>query len=113
MHEVSLMAATVRIATDAARKVGAKRITCLKLRIGTLSSVVPAAMRFAWEVASRDTIAEGARLEIETVSASSWCPLCLLEFRGADFVNECPRCHALSGELRRGRELEIVSVETN
>lgn len=113
MHEVSLMTETVRIATEAARKAGARRVTGLKLRIGTLSSAVPDAMRFAWDVVSSDTIAEGARLEIETVPVSGWCPTCRREFQGTDFVNECPCCHRLSSELRHGRELEITSVETN
>jgi hydrogenase nickel incorporation protein HypA/HybF len=113
MHEVSIMAEAVRMAVAAARKSGAARVTGLKLRVGTLSSAVPEAMRFAWTVVCRDTIADGASLEIESVSATCWCAECREEFPCADFFNECPRCHNPSGELRRGRELEIASVETN
>jgi len=52
-------------------------------------------------------------LEIEGVTAACWCATCAAEFECADFFNECPRCHNVSGELRRGRELEIAGVEIN
>ncbi len=113
MHEVSIMAEAARMAVEAAQAAGARRITGLRLRVGTLSGAVPDAMRFAWDVVSRDTLAAGARLDIESVPGLGWCAECLVEFECADFFNECPRCHNVSSELRRGRELEIASVEMN
>jgi hydrogenase nickel incorporation protein HypA/HybF len=111
MHEVSIMEEAVRLAVDAAKSAGANRVLALRLRVGTLSGVVPEAMRFAFDVVCNDTIAAGASLEIESVQAECWCETCRAEFECADFFNECPRCHNLIGELRRGRELEIASVE--
>jgi hydrogenase nickel incorporation protein HypA/HybF len=96
MHEVSIMEEAVRMAVETAK---------------ALSGAVPEALRFAFDVVCRDTIAEGASLEMETVPAAGWCPVCRAEFECADFINECPRCHNPNGELRRGRELEIASVE--
>jgi hydrogenase nickel incorporation protein HypA/HybF len=113
MHEVSIMESAVRMAVDAAKSAGANRVLALRLRVGTLSGAVPEALRFAFDVVCHDTIAEGASLEMETVPAASWCPVCREEFECADFINECPRCHNPNGELRRGRELEIASVEIN
>jgi hydrogenase nickel incorporation protein HypA/HybF len=113
MHEVSIVAEAVRIAVAAAQESGAAHVTGVKLRVGTLSSAVPEAMQFAWTVVCRGTIADGARLEIESVPAAGWCVACRAEFPAADFFNECPRCHQASGELRRGRELAIASVEVN
>ena len=111
MHEVSIMAEALRMAEDAARSAGASRILKLRLRVGSLSGVAPDALRFAFDVVSRGTLADGASLEIETVPAACWCATCRTEFECADFFNECPRCHDLSGELRRGRELEIAAVD--
>jgi len=100
------------MAVDAAKSAGARRILKLRLRIGSLSGVVPEALRFAFDVVCRGTMAEGATLEIEALPAACWCATCSAEFECADFFNECPRCHNVSGELRRGRELEIAAVET-
>ena len=112
MHEVSIMTEALRMAVEAAKSADASRILKLRLRIGSLSGVVPESMRFAFDVVCHGTMAEGATLEIEAVQAACWCGTCQAEFACADFFNECPRCHNFSGELRRGREMDIVSVET-
>jgi len=111
MHEVSIMEEAVRMAVETAKTAGASRVLVLRLRVGTLSGAVPDALRFAFDVVCHDTMAEGASLEMETVPAAAWCPECRAEFECADFISQCPRCQNLSGELRRGRELEIASVE--
>lgn len=113
MHEVSIMEEAVRVALDAAKCAGASRVIGMRLRVGSLSGVVPDALRFAFDVVCRGTPAEGACLEIEPVAAASWCPRCRSEFATTDFFNECPRCQRISGELQRGREIEIATVETN
>ncbi|MBI5385454.1 MAG: hydrogenase maturation nickel metallochaperone HypA [Verrucomicrobia bacterium] len=111
MHEVGIMQEAVRMAIETATAQGAGRVHGLRLRVGAMSGVVPEAMQFAFDMVCAGTIAEGAKLEIERVPATCWCGTCQAEFECADFVNECPRCHALSGELRRGRELNLASVE--
>ena len=113
MHEVSIMTEALRMAVIAAKSAGASRVLKLRLRIGSLSGVVPESLRFAFDVVCHGTMAEGATLEIEMVQAACWCGTCQAEFECADFFNECSRCHNPSGELRRGRELEIASVETS
>lgn len=113
MHEVAIMTEAVRMAVEATKSAGASRVLKLRLRIGSLSGVVPESMRFAFDVVCHGTMADGASLEIETVPAACWCPTCRAEFACADYYNECPRCQNVSGELRRGRELEITSVEMN
>lgn len=105
------MCEALRLAEESARTAGAARITALRLRIGTLSSVVPEAMRFAWEVARRGTLAEDAQLEIEPVPGAAWCAQCRAEYACADFLSECPRCGAVGGEWLRGQEVEIAAVE--
>ena len=105
------MQEAVRMAVETARSAGARRVLGLRLRVGTLSGAVPEAMQFAFDVVCRDTIAEGASLAIESVSAACWCSTCRQEFECADYLAECPQCHNVSGDLRHGRELEIASVE--
>lgn len=105
------MTEAVRMAVDAAKSAGAKRVLKLRLRVGSLSGVVPEAMRFAFDVVCRGTMAAGASLEIEPVPAVCWCATCKTEFECSEFFNVCPCCLNVSGELRRGRELEIADVE--
>jgi hydrogenase nickel incorporation protein HypA/HybF len=111
VHEMSIMAEAVRMAVESAQAAGARRVTGLRLRVGSLTGAVPEAMQFAWDVLRRETPADDAWLQIESVTAACWCSKCREEFECADLFNECPRCHLVSGELRRGRELEIAAVE--
>src|SRR5690242_16884189 len=76
MHEVSIMEEAVRLAVDAAKATGARRVVGLRLRVGTLSGAVPDALRFAFDVVCRNTMADGASLEIEPVPAAAWCATC-------------------------------------
>lgn len=111
MHEVAIMSEALRLAEEAATSAGARPIVRIRLRVGTLSGVVEDSLRFAFDVVSHETLAAGAKLEIERVPAACWCAACQAEFECEDFFNECPRCHQPSGDWRRGRELELAAVE--
>lgn len=113
MHEVSLMQDTLRIAAERAAAAGARRIHRLRMRVGPLSGAVPEALEFAFEVLAQGTLAEGATLEVERVPILCYCHTCDAEFQPGDFVCECPTCHQLSAEVRRGRELELASLEVS
>lgn len=113
MHELSLMQDTVILAVQHARQAGGTRIHRLMMRIGPLSGVVPEALEFAFEVVARGTMAEGARLEIERVPILCHCAACAREFEAADMLCECPECHQPSSEIRRGREMHLMSVEVS
>lgn len=95
-----------------ARLRGAQRVHRIVLRIGALSGVEPEALRFAFDVVTRDTPAEGSTLEIDAVPVRAYCIACAAEFTSeADFVFSCPRCGQFSGDLRQGRELELAQIE--
>lgn len=111
MHELSIMQSALSLALEEARQAGASRVHEIRLRIGALSGVVPEALEFAFEALTPGTPAEGAQLAIEHVPARFWCAACSREFESEEMLAECPDCHALSGELRAGREMEVASLE--
>lgn len=111
MHEFSIMQSALETAAQKTRAAGATEIHRLKVRVGQLSGVVPAALRFAFDGLKAGSPAARAQFEIEEVPAVCWCAACALEFAAADSHYECPRCHQPSGDLRRGLELELASLE--
>jgi hydrogenase nickel incorporation protein HypA/HybF len=112
MHEIGVMSSALTAVLAEARRHGADRVRRIVLRVGALSGAEPAALHFAFEVVARGTPAEGAALQIETVPAVAHCAACRLDFEpDSGFIAQCPRCRGLSGELRRGRELELAQVE--
>ncbi len=111
MHEFSIMQSTLETATQQARAAEATQIHRLKVRVGKLSGVVPEALRFAFTALKTGSLADGAEFEIEEVPAVCWCANCAAEFEATRLNYECPRCHQLSGDLRRGLELELTALE--
>lgn len=62
MHEVSIAQHLVELSCQAA---GGQKILSLQLRLGTTSCVAEESLRFCFDLVARDTLAQGARLEIE------------------------------------------------
>lgn len=113
MHELSIMEQTLAIALENAHAQGANKIHQFKMKIGAMSGVVPEALKFAFDVVTSGTIAQNARLEIETVPVSCYCPDCDLEFQPADLFYACPQCNKLSSQILSGREIELTSLEVS
>jgi hydrogenase nickel incorporation protein HypA/HybF len=111
MHEISIMQGTLDLALHTAQGSAATQIHSLRLRVGSMTGVVPEALQFAFEALSEGTLAAGARLDIEMVPASCWCADCQSEFDSTDWLQQCPKCHRTSAELRHGLELELASME--
>ncbi|KEF41985.1 MAG: hydrogenase nickel incorporation protein HypA [Cyanobium sp. CACIAM 14] len=111
MHELSLMEAVRDLALEQARRHQARRIEGITLQVGSLAGVEIEALRFAHDVVMADTMAAGSRLEIEAVAAACFCSVCRQSFPVLDGCCDCPVCGALSRELLRGRELQLVSLE--
>jgi hydrogenase nickel incorporation protein HypA/HybF len=65
MHELSIAVNIVDIASEEAKRLNARRVESVHLKVGALSGVAKDALLFAWELASEDTTVAGSRLAIE------------------------------------------------
>ena len=111
MHEVGIIESTLRAAEARTRADGATRIDAIHLRVGRLTGVVPEALEHAFAALRQGTLAAGGRLVVEYVAAVCWCAACQREFEAPGLFSECPACGAASGDIRRGRELDLISLE--
>ena len=105
------MQSVLSTAEQQAREAGAEQIHEVRLRIGRLAGVVQEALEYAFEVLRVGTMAAEARLAIDEVPAACWCETCQVEFEAPELLCECPTCGGVSAKLRRGRELELASLE--
>jgi hydrogenase nickel incorporation protein HypA/HybF len=111
LHELSIAESLLEIVVEEARANGLERIRKISLRIGEFAAVVPESLNFCFELVSRDTIASGAVLEIESIPVTARCDKCDLSFDVRDQVFLCPRCGDPVFELISGRELSVSSIE--
>lgn len=95
------------IVDRAARTDGGGPVRVVHLRIGEMAGVGEDALRFAFEVMSKGTAAEGSALEIEKVPLRARCAACGAHSNPADFVFRCPACGSGDIEILAGREMEV------
>ncbi|MGH7343021.1 MAG: hydrogenase maturation nickel metallochaperone HypA [Candidatus Rokuibacteriota bacterium] len=117
MHELSVAQAIVESLAGHEALAGGARVHAVTVRVGALSGVVPAALRFAWGPATEGTFAAGSRLDLEEVALAAWCPSCRAERELPGWPHRswprlaCPACGAPTPDVVRGRELEILAME--
>lgn len=107
MHELSIMQGLVDAVLD---RTGERPVAAVNLRVGSLSGVLPDAMRFCFDVVSAGTPLAGARLQIDEPQGVARCRSCAEEFVLADLILLCP-CGSADVEVLSGRELMLMSVE--
>jgi hydrogenase nickel incorporation protein HypA/HybF len=78
-----------------------------------MTGVVPEALEHAFAVLKDGTMAQEARLVVDYVPAVCWCSACEREFESSGVFCVCPDCMVPSSDVRKGRELEIVSLEVD
>lgn len=110
MHELSIVEALLETIVPKAEESGAKRILEVNFHIGEMSGIVPSCIHEYFAIASKGTIAEGAKLNLKNVPAQILCSSC--GYQGApDKKNYCcPKCQSLSFRLISGREYYIDNL---
>ncbi|MBN1306778.1 MAG: hydrogenase maturation nickel metallochaperone HypA [Chitinispirillaceae bacterium] len=111
MHEMSIAEGMIDIINETARKHGLSRVEKVRLRIGAMRQIVPDALRFAFEVLGKETIAHGAEIVITDVPVKASCGDCGCEFRVEDRCFICASCGSGSVVVTAGKELYIDSIE--
>ncbi len=111
MHEMSLAESVREIVEDTARANGARRVSVVRLEIGRLAQVEMAAMRFAFEVVQRGSVAEGARLEIVETDGTAWCMRCSAPVVIGQRGDPCPTCQSFQLQVTGGDRMRVMDIE--
>ena len=111
MHEISIVENIVEIITAEIPKHGITKVESIKLVIGEMQQVVPDTLLFAFDVLSKDTPLEGAKLIIESLPIRGCCKSCLQDFIMEDWGGKCISCGEKDIEIISGKELDIVGLE--
>jgi len=107
VHELAISSAVLE---SVLRHADGRRVTSVQLRVGHLRQVVPDSLAFYFELVSRESLCEGARLEQEYIPAVLRCEACDREWDPEDAWFACAGCGG-AGEVIAGNELEVESIE--
>ena len=114
MHELPVTESILRIVLDHAGRNGVRRVKRVHLRIGELSGLETPWIQRYFDRLSAGTIADGARIEVESVPVRLRCSDCGTVF-GADVRAPgsipCPDCGATRVRIVSGEEYLVDSIE--
>jgi hydrogenase nickel incorporation protein HypA/HybF len=108
MHELSIANAVLATARKHAED---RPVALVSMRVGTLRQVVPASLSFYWEIVTRDTLCDGATLELTIVQTRLRCEDCGHEWEPLMPSFRCPECSSAAVSVTAGEELEIEFLE--
>jgi hydrogenase nickel incorporation protein HypA/HybF len=112
VHEASIALAILEEVCERSAADGIEKVAAVHVQVGVLSSVVPQALTFAWDVATDGTLADGSQLRIERIPLTIRCASCSQERVIEESVLPiCPVCGTSSSEIVRGRELNVSAME--
>lgn len=111
MHEMSLCEGVLQAMGENAKSQGYTRVKSVWLEIGCLAGVELEAMRFSFDVVTRGSLAENARLEIIEVPGQAWCMKCEKTVEVKQRFAECPQCGSYQLQVTGGDEMRIKELE--
>jgi hydrogenase nickel incorporation protein HypA/HybF len=110
VHELSISSAVV---ATAVRHAQGRRVTAVQVRVGALRQVVPDSLSFYFGIVARETVCEGAALELELIAARLRCEDCDTEWAADAPAFRCPACAGAAVTVVCGDELEVESIEVD
>ena len=113
MHELSITEHILDYSIKEARRQKASRILVIRLLLGPFSGLVPDCIQMYLDLLAEGTIAEGARIEAETLPLRVRCRDCGTKSEITRRRIACPSCGSLRLQILSGKEFLIKSLEVD
>ena len=113
MHEMSICESLVSIIEDQAVAQSFSRVNMVRLEVGALAGVEIEALRFSFEVVTRNGIADGAKLDVIKLPVTGWCMPCANAVVVKERYDACPDCGSYQIQITGGEELRIKEMEVD
>jgi len=111
MHEYPLVQSILKTASAHAAEHKATRVSSISLVVGDGSGYVPESIQMYFDILSKGTICEGAKILIKRVKPLMKCEGCGREFERSPFSFDCPHCGGLGSPTEIGKELYVEEIE--
>ncbi|MBD3405870.1 MAG: hydrogenase maturation nickel metallochaperone HypA [Candidatus Lokiarchaeota archaeon] len=122
LHEFSAACSIVEAAVEGAKGHDITKVTAVNIDLGEFTFLIPEQLAFNFEIASQNTIVEGAELRINPVKGRLECTDCGYEGEVepdpeipeqiAMFAPmKCPKCKSSATMITGGKEFVITNIE--
>lgn len=111
MHELGVVFYIIRDVKEVAAENNVSRVAEVTIELGEVSGVIPEYLTDCWEWAcKKEPIMVGAKLNIETMEAVTFCEDCRQEYSTMKYAKICPHCGSENTYLLRGRDVNIKDI---
>lgn len=111
MHEMSLVEGVRQLIEESAVREGFSRVRSVRVEIGQLSGVEREAFEFCFDLAMRDGICAGARLDVVATPGAGRCLECGRDGPLAAVFDPCVHCGAYPVEVVAGTAMRVIDLE--
>jgi hydrogenase nickel incorporation protein HypA/HybF len=111
MHEMSMLESIIESVETEHRKRPFGRVRMIRLTLGALAAAEAESLRFCFAIIAEGSVAEGARLDIDTVRGEGWCADCAASVALTERYAPCPVCGGARLRLTAGEELQLTEIE--
>lgn len=111
MHEMSLAEGVLQIIEDYREREPFSAVRSVVLEIGELSTVEVESLRFCFDAVVRDSVAQGAVLEIQRVPGTAFCMPCGKSITIQTLYDPCPECGSYQVQPTGGTEMRVKELQ--
>jgi hydrogenase nickel incorporation protein HypA/HybF len=111
MHELAITESILNIAVEQAEMHNASKVLEIRLKVGEFSGVLPQLIQDYFDIVSKDTIVEGAKLIIDRIPIGVKCNNCSHEATIDIMKIKCPVCGSTDVKIVSGKEFYVDSME--
>lgn len=112
MHELAVTESIVRICSEEVMRHGVERVLEIRLQVGELKGLIPDCIQYYFDIVSKGTPAEGAKLMINKIPVTLRCRDCGMEREVSPSINyACEGCGGKNFHMVKGNEFLIQSME--
>jgi len=111
MHEMSICEGILQVLEQEAGRQAFGRVKTVWLEIGPLAGVEIEALRFCFDAVMRDSLADGARLEIIEMPGQGVCLACGQTVPVRQRFDPCSACGGYGVRVTCGEDLRIKELE--
>lgn len=111
MHEISIICSAMDEIEYQCSINNINKVSKVLLAIGEFAAIDYSALRFAFESVAKDTICDGAVLDIMEIPAVDYCEACHKEYKVSFVQRSCPLCGVINNMLSTGDEILLYKIE--
>jgi hydrogenase nickel incorporation protein HypA/HybF len=111
MHEMTICEQIIGQLEDERQRRGFAVVKRLRLEIGLLSCLDPEALRYAFEISTRETFLDGVVLQIDRPPGQAVCLDCGAESTISSRLDACPACGSARLDATGGAQMRLIEME--